>query len=315
MAESKTVVLAALASNAGIAILKFGGFLLTGSAAMLSETYHSISDTGNQIFLLVGIRASSKEPNRKYPFGRGKAEFFYSFLVSILLFGIAGWESVKEGYNGLVHHEAAVGGHAVSFAGFHVPPIDVSYAILVGGIFLEGYSLWKAYTSIQTEVEENDWSGLWEAFHKSSQVTVLTSLTENSVAVVGLLIALVGLGLTQVTGNPVYDSAAAVLIGLALMGFALALAVENKRLLIGESLPREAEARLRAHIREHDGVRDLIDFRSVYFGPEEVVVAEDVAFDDDLDVGDVEDVITRLEDDLKDRESTLRQISIEPKSA
>ena len=99
MAGSKGVVLAVLFANGAIAVLKFGGFLLTGSASMLSETYHSISDTGNQVFLLVGIRCSEKRSTREHPFGYGKAQFFYSFLVSVLLFGIAGWESVKHGSN------------------------------------------------------------------------------------------------------------------------------------------------------------------------------------------------------------------------
>jgi len=96
MAGSKSVVIAALIANGAIAILKFFGFLLTGSAAMLSETYHSISDTGNQVFLLIGIRFSERERNRRHPFGYGKAQFFYSFLVSVFLFGIAGWEWVSE---------------------------------------------------------------------------------------------------------------------------------------------------------------------------------------------------------------------------
>src|SRR6056297_3526574 len=101
MASSKSVVLAALVANAAIAVLKFVGFLLTGSPAMLSETYHSISDTGNQIFLLIGLRYGERDPTRSHPFGYGKAQFFYSFLVSVLLFGIAGWESATHGYHAI----------------------------------------------------------------------------------------------------------------------------------------------------------------------------------------------------------------------
>ena len=110
MAESKSVVIAAFFANAVIAILKFIGFLLTGSASMLAETYHSISDTGNQVFLLIGISYSSKEPDRSHPFGYGKAQFFYSFLVAVLLFGIAGWESLRNSYHELT---ASGGGEAV----------------------------------------------------------------------------------------------------------------------------------------------------------------------------------------------------------
>src|SRR6056297_3149343 len=113
MAESKSVVIAALLANAAIAVLKFVGFVLTRSPAMLSETFHSISDTGNQVFLLIGIWFGGREPTRDHPFGYGKAQFFYSFLVSVLLFGIAGWESAKHGFNALTHHHGTLEGQAV----------------------------------------------------------------------------------------------------------------------------------------------------------------------------------------------------------
>jgi divalent metal cation (Fe/Co/Zn/Cd) transporter len=113
MGSSRSVVMAALVANGAIAILKFVGFLLTGSAAMLSETYHSISDTGNQVFLLIGIRYSNRSPDSRHPFGYGKAQFFYAFLVSVLLFGIAGWESAKHGYTTIqeVLAEGGAAGH------------------------------------------------------------------------------------------------------------------------------------------------------------------------------------------------------------
>ncbi|PSQ42181.1 cation transporter, partial [Halobacteriales archaeon SW_7_68_16] len=121
MASSRKVVLAALFANGAIAIMKFVGFLLTASPSMLSETYHSISDTGNQVFLLIGIRYGKRERDRKHPFGYGKAQFFYAFVVSMLLLGIAGWESARHGYNELTGHG---GGHgegasgATEFLGF-----------------------------------------------------------------------------------------------------------------------------------------------------------------------------------------------------
>src|SRR6056297_961538 len=138
MASSKSVVIAALIANGAIAILKFIGFLLTGSPSMLSETYHSISDTGNQVFLLVGIRYSGKAATSAHPYGYGKAQFFYSFLVAVLLFGIAGWKSAKHGYNAVMHHESAALAGEVTQFGFPFPGIWVNYTVLVGGILFEG---------------------------------------------------------------------------------------------------------------------------------------------------------------------------------
>ncbi|MFB6088088.1 MAG: cation diffusion facilitator family transporter, partial [Haloarculaceae archaeon] len=136
MAGSKSVVLAALVANGAIAVLKFGAFLLTGSPSMLSETYHSISDTGNQVFLLIGIRYSEKEPSGSHPFGYGKAQFFYSFLVSVLLFGIAGWESLKHGYRAVVTGHSATPS-TVTVASVTFDAVYVSVAVLLGAIAFE----------------------------------------------------------------------------------------------------------------------------------------------------------------------------------
>src|SRR6056297_1078707 len=131
MAESKSVVIAALLANAAIAVLKFVGFTLTQSPAMLSETYHSISDTGNQVFLLVGIWYGGRAASRQHPFGHGKAQFFYSFLVAVLLFGIAGWESATHGYEALLHHETAALSGTVTLLGATFPAVYVNYAVLL----------------------------------------------------------------------------------------------------------------------------------------------------------------------------------------
>ena len=141
MAESKSVVIAALVANGAIAVLKFVGYLLTGSPSMLSETYHSISDTGNQVFLLVGIRFSSKEANTQHPFGYGKAQFFYSFLVSVFLFGIAGWESLKHGYDAIVHpHPPGEGTATLPVLDVTFDAVLVNYGVLVGAI--DGVATW-----------------------------------------------------------------------------------------------------------------------------------------------------------------------------
>ena len=313
MAESKGVVIAALIANGFIAILKFAGFLLTGSSAMLSETYHSISDTGNQVFLLFGIFFSKRESTPQHPFGYGKAQFFYSFLVSVLLFGIAGVASVYEAYTALIVGEAHLETGTTSILGLSVQVTYINYAVLVGAFLFETYALSKAYSGMKQEIREHNWSGFREAFRKTSNVTTLTALTEDTVALLGIVFAFVGLLLTQMTGNPVYDGISALLIGLLLMGFALALAWENKRLLLGESLPSEEEQQLRDVVSARDNVVKIGDFRSIYFGPKEVVVTGDVAFDGDLDVEELDERISEIESDLRDVNKKIGTVYIEPK--
>jgi len=319
MASSKSVVLAALVANGAIAILKFIGFLLTASPSMLSETYHSISDTGNQVFLLIGIRYGKRERDRRHPFGYGKAQFFYAFVVSMLLFGIAGWESAKHGFSELTAHGGGHGGSgSAEFLGIviespaWIDPVTVNYVVLLGGIVFESYAFKKAYAGMKLQIEENDWSGFREAFRKTSDVTTLTALTEDAIALGGLVLALLGIFLTQQTGIQAFDQAAALLIGIMLMGFAIALAWENKRLILGESLPLEDERELRGIVAGWEDVDEVVDFRTVYFGPERVVVSADVAFRPGLEGAEIDEHITAIEDAIMDANDGVRKVYIEP---
>ncbi|MFB1063375.1 cation diffusion facilitator family transporter [Natrinema sp. H-ect4] len=314
MASSTSVVLAALFANGAIAILKFGGYLLTGSPAMLSETYHSISDTGNQIFLLVGIKYGAQEANRSHPFGHGKAQFFYSLLVSVMLFGIAGWESARHGYSALQEGGVHRASEDVTLLGATVDPVYVNYAVLLGAIAFESYALWKAYQGMSRQMDEYGWSSFREAFSKTSDVTTLTALTEDTIALAGAGIALFGIYLTRTTGNPMYDAGAALVIGIMLMGFAIALAWENKRLIIGESLSKDAEDDLRRIVTDWDGVTELVDLRTVYFGAEELLVTADVAFEPDLDTETIEQRITQIELALMDHDDQVQKVYIEPET-
>jgi cation diffusion facilitator family transporter len=313
MAGSRSVVIAALFANGAIAVLKFLGWLLTGSPSMLSETYHSISDTGNQVFLLIGIRYSKKQSNREHPFGYGKAQFFYSFLVSVLLFGIAGWESAKHGYDAIVNpHPPEPNPTTLPLVEITVDAVFINYAVLIAAILFEAYAFKKAYANMSRQIEENDWSGLREAFRKTSDVTVLTALTEDTIAGVGAGIALFGVFLTRETGDPIYDAVGALLIGLMLMGFALALAWENKRLLLGESIPKEDAAELRDIIRNRANVSDVVDFRTVFFGPERILVSADIAFADGLTTAELDEEITAIEDTLMETNGGIKKVYIEP---
>ncbi|MDY6818947.1 MAG: cation diffusion facilitator family transporter [Halobacteriales archaeon] len=311
MASSKSVVIAALFANGAIAVLKFIGFLLTQSPAMLSETYHSISDTGNQVFLLIGLRYGERSRTRAHPFGYGKAQFFYSFLVSVLLFGIAGWESAKHGYDAIMHPHTPDLADPTLF-GFTFPGVWVNYSVLIGAIIFEAYAFKKAYANMRGQIEEHEWSGLAEAFRKTSDVTVLTALTEDTIAMLGAGIALIGIYLTRITANPLYDAVSALLIGLLLMGFAIALAWENKRLLLGESLPTEDEKVLRRIVANHADVVEIIDFRTVYFGPENLLVTADVMFVDELDTQEIDERITDIEEALIAENGNISKVYIEP---
>ncbi len=315
MASSKSVVIAALIANGAIAVLKFVGFTLTGSPSMLSETYHSISDTGNQVFLLIGIRFSGRDPDQAHPFGYGKAQFFYAFLVAVLLFGIAGWESVSHGYHELTHlgeasKEAAtatVPGTDVSF-----DAVFVNYAVLTGAIVFESYAMWKANKGLTKEIRENDWSGYREAFRKTADITTLTAFTEDGIALAGAAIALVGVYLSETLEMPVFDAASSLIIGLLLMFFAVLLALENKRLLLGESLPESDERELRTTIEGWEGVAGLRDLRTVYFGPDTVVVTADVEFEDGMTTGEIEASIDELEGALREVHGAIGRIYVEP---
>ena len=315
---STGVVVAAMFANGGIAVLKFVGFLLTGSPSMLAETYHSISDTGNQVLLLVGIKYSQREATQAHPFGYGKAQFFYAFLVSVLLFGIAGWESLKHGIEEVRHPSEGAEGGAAEFLGFTVDvplPVDpfwVSVAVLAGGIAFETYAFLKARAELKRQMEEYGWSGYREAFSRTSDLTTLTAFTEDTVALVGLSVALVGITASRVTGNSVYDAAGAIVIGVLLMLFAVLLAVENKRLIIGESLDAPVEADLQDIIESYDSVAHVDEFRTVFIGPREALVTADVSFGPDLDTGEVDGVIGRIEADLRERDDRVAVVYIEP---
>lgn len=311
------VVLVAMAANITLAILKFIAYLLTGSPSMLATTYHSLSDTGNQILLLVGMYYAKKRPDRLHPFGHGKAIFFYSFLVSVLLFGIAGWESLQAGVRAVragvpaeLPAEARMTARGVEFRAIYM-----AYAVLIATIVLDGISYVKARQVLDDEIEEREWQGLREAFQKTSDMPVLAVLTENAVAGAGAAIALVAIFLADVTGYHIIDAAGAIFIGVLLMVFAVALGWENKRLLLGEALPELEEESLEAVVTASAGVEELLDLRTVYFGPDTVLVAADVAFDPSLDTEEIEESIDDIEETLRNHEEAIGKIYIEPSEA
>lgn len=313
--ESLVVVLFAGAMNLLQAVLKFGVYLVTGSPAMLATTYHSVSDTGNQLLLLLGYYYSNKEASRRHPFGYGKAKFFYSFLVSVLLFGIAGWESLKTGFDALLAG-APTGIESGTVSAFDVefPAVYLAYLVMCLALVFDGLSYLKAKHALDRESRVRGWRGIADAFRRTSDMPVLAVLTENAVAVVGGLVALAGIFLADVTGVAAFDAAAAVLLGLLLMAFALALGWENKRLLLGEALSSRHETSIEDVVTNADGVEELHDLRTVYFGPDSVLVTADVEFDPALDADGVERLIDEIERDIHEKEPLVDDVYIEPEN-
>ena len=234
MAESKSVAIAALIANGTIAMLKLVAYFLTGSPAMLAEIYHSIATTGNRVSSLVGIHYDDREAGRERSFGYGTTRFYYSLIAAVLLFAVAGVESAQRGYSALVGGETAAADGVASFLGVTFPGVWFNYAVLIGAMVFEAYALFRAYRRTETEANTRGRSSLAETTRETGEVTAHIAVVEHAVAVAGAGIALVGIYLTRVTGNYVYDAASAFVIGLLLVGFAAVLVRENERFVLGE---------------------------------------------------------------------------------
>jgi divalent metal cation (Fe/Co/Zn/Cd) transporter len=188
----------------------------------------------------------------------------------------------------------------------------VNVVVLLGAIGFETYAFWKANAELQRQIDTYGWAGLREAFEKTSDVTTLTAFTEDAIALGGAAIALVGVVATRYTGNPVYDAASAAVIGLLLMGFALALAWENKRLILGESIPADVETELRAAIDGREGVTGVDGFRTMFVGPGRLLVTADVRFDAGLDTTSIDEFIEAMEADLRSADDRVSYVYVEP---
>lgn len=322
MASSKSVVIAALIANSLIAVTKFLGYLLTGSPSMLSETYHSVSDSGNQLLLLTGIRYSDPDPTEDHPFGKGKSQFFYSFLVSVLLFGIAGFQSMMHGYSAIRKSLSGTATHSetadVIIQGINLTnlvPVEtfwVNIVVLLLAFVFELYALNKANKGIKRIQKENGYNGIIETFKKTTDVTTLTAFTEDLVALIGIVLALVGIIATRILENPIFDATTSFIIGILLMFVAIALAWENKRLLIGESMEDNKKELVKETIEEFDNINSVIDVKTLYFGPKKVLVTAQVEFKDNSSLEKIEETTDEIKLQLQDIDSDIKTVYIEP---
>src|SRR6267378_4426711 len=271
--ESKTAVVAALIGNAALALLKGATAAMTGSAAMLAETFHSLADTGNQVLLFVGMRLSQRPPDRSHPFGYGMNTYFWAFVVSATLFTVGGAFSIWEA----VHK-------------FLEPP---AYVASAGAFVFEAMSLGVALHSFRTERRGEP---ILRFMRETRDPTLPTVLLEDSAALLSILVAAAGLALAQLTGRPQWDAAASAAIGLILIAVATFLAYENYSLLVGEPATAEQEAEIRARLAADPAVRDVVSLHTMHLGPNAVLVSARVWFRPELTARQIEEAVLRLED-------------------
>ncbi len=287
-------ILAALAANLGIAVTKFVAFLLTGSSSMLAESVHSLADSGNQGLLLLGGRRAKKAATPEHPFGFGRERYVYAFIVSIVLFSIGGLFALYEAYH--KWHEAQDGQGAITSWQW------VPVAVLLAAIAMEGYSFRTAI------VESNLVRGKrsWPQFIRSAKAPELpVILLEDFAALIGLVFALVGVGLTLATGDGIWDAVGTGAIGVLLVTVAIVLAIEMKSLLIGESATPRHRQRIEQAIASADGIERIIHAKTMHLGPEELLVAAKVAVSPGSDAAAIADAINLAETRAREAEPDL----------
>jgi cation diffusion facilitator family transporter len=260
-AGSKRAIIAALLANAGIAVAKFVGFVITGSSSMLAEAVHSVADTSNQGLLLWGQRQAGKAADALHQFGYGRSRYFYSFVVALVLFTLGAAFALYEGYEKIIRpHELT-------------SPL-VAVAILVVAIGLESYSFRTAIVESQPLKGTSTW---WRFIRTSRNPELPVVLLEDTGALVGLVLALAGVGLTMLTGNPIWDGIGTLCIGALLAVIAVILMIEMHSALIGEGATAQEDEKIRAALEQTANVDRLIHLRTQYFSPEELLVGAKIA--------------------------------------
>ncbi|HET6285540.1 MAG TPA: cation diffusion facilitator family transporter [Amycolatopsis sp.] len=288
-------IIAALVANAGIAAAKFTGFLITGSSSMLAESVHSLADTSNQGLLLLGQKTSQRKATRTHPFGFGRDRYFYSFIVALMLFSLGSVFALYEGIHKISHPEALTS------------PL-VAVGILVVAIGLECYSF---HTAIQESKKIKGDAGWWAFIRQAKTPELPVVLLEDAGALLGLVFALAGVGLSVITGEPVWDGIGTVTIGVLLGIIAIILIIEMKSLLIGEGA---SETDLDVIVDELAAgkVERVIHIRTLYIGPDEMLVAAKLALVPGLDTADIARAIDDAEARVRAKVPTAKLIYLEP---
>lgn len=281
---SRFIVLMALTANVAIAVLKFTAAGVSGSTAMLAEGFHSLADSGNQLFLLRGAKASRFVATSRYPFGRGKELYFWSFMVAVVLFVGGGVVALMEGYDRVRHPDATSSG--------------ITFNLVVLAIS----AVFEVFIAFRPALKEfNHRRGgrrVWRTIRETKDPTLLVVLFEDSVAVLGLAVAAVGLLLAHATGNGAWDGVASIVIGLMLAAVAWILASETKGLLVGESATREVRSSIRTAALSVPEVESVDRLLTMHLGPEEILVNMDLVAEAGLSAADLERVTDEVEKEI-----------------
>jgi cation diffusion facilitator family transporter len=295
-ADNNRTLLIAFGANLGIAAAKFIAAAFTGSSAMLTEGVHSVVDSSNQLLLIWGRRQARKPADDRHPFGYGRELYFWSFVVAVMVFALGAGVSVYEGVIHILHPEEAVS------------PV-IAYAVLLVALLLEGGSTWAAFKEFKAAKGKLGW---WEAVRRSKDPPAFIVLLENGAAMAGLVVAGIGLMLSQLTGNPFFDGAASVLIGVILGLTAFLLAVESKALLIGEAAEPEIVEGLRAAAAGRPGIAGTGRILTVHSAPDQITAMMSVDFVDEITAGEVERLVSEIEAEVALSFPIVKRLFIRP---
>ena len=301
---SPRAVIAALLANVGIAVTKLIAWALTGASSMLAEAIHSIADSGNQALLLVGSRRARRAPTETHQFGFGRERYVYAFIVSIVLFSVGGLFALYEAYHKWhdVHE-----GHENELLTSQWKWVPI--VVLVAAIAMESFSFRTAI------VESNRIRGGvgWVQFVRSAKAPELpVVLLEDLAALVGLVLAMIGVGMTLITDNGYWDVVGTAGIGLLLVTVAIVLAIETKSLLLGESAHEDTSDRIEAALLAGGGIREILNMRTLHIGPDELLVALKIGVTDAESAADVARAINAAEERIRAAVPEARYIFIEP---
>ena len=293
---STRAIVAAMAANAGIAIAKFVAYLVTGSASLLAESIHSVADTSNQGLLLLGGKRAQRVANDVHQFGYGRERYFWAFVVAMVLFALGGVFSIFEGIDKVTNpHEIEAVGWAI-------------------GVLL--FAIGAESLSFRTAIRESrrlKGSRTWRAFIKHSRSPELpVVLLEDAGALIGLTLALLGVGLTGVTGNALWDGLGTLAIGILLVVISVTLTIEMKSLLIGEAATEEHVSALKEAAITAPHIRRVIDLKTQHIGPEELLVVGKVEFDRSLTNPQLSEAIDGVERALRGAVPLTMHIYLEP---
>lgn len=292
---SKKVIWTALIGNLLIAITKFAAATITRSSAMFSEGIHSAVDTGNQVLLLFGLKRSRKPADKRFPFGHGKEIYFWSFIVAILIFAVGAGISMYEGIESILHPHP-------------VENPTINYIVLGLAMIFEGVAWYIAYKAFN---EAKGAMGYLEAVHRGKDPTLFVVLFEDTAAMLGLIVAFVGILLSQVTGLLWLDGAASIGIGLILGITAIWLAFETKGLLIGESANTRVVDGIRSLAQSFTEIENVNEVLTMHMGPEFILANVSVEFVDDLRASDMENSISHLDRLIKEKYPYVKRVFVE----